>query len=66
MSVENGVRVMAGTFVLSSLALSLVSRWWLLLATFVGVNLIQSALTHFCPAEMILKKLGLRPGEKVE
>ncbi|MBP7830470.1 MAG: DUF2892 domain-containing protein [Kiritimatiellae bacterium] len=60
MTVENGVRVMAGTMVLLSLGLSFISPWWLLLTAFVGVNLIQSAFTHFCPAETILKKLGLR------
>ncbi len=60
MKVENGVRVMAGTMVLLSVVLTaLVSKWWLLLATFVGVNLIQSAFTGFCPAAHIMKKLGL-------
>ena len=51
---------MAGTMVLASLALAhWVSPWWLLLTAFVGVNLIQSALTGFCPAEMIFRKLGI-------
>lgn len=64
MTVEGSVRILAGTFVLSSLALSqLVSEWWLLLAAFVAVNLIQSALTHFCPAEMIFRKLGIGGGK---
>ena len=58
MTVENGVRVMAGTFVLLSLGLSFLSKWWLLFTAFVGVNLIQSAFTHVCPAEMILKRLS--------
>lgn len=58
----NGVRVVAGTFVLASLALGYwVHPGWFLFTAFVGVNLIQSAFTHFCPAEMILKKLGLKP-----
>jgi hypothetical protein len=49
--------------VLLSIALAhWVSSWWLLLGAFVGVNLIQSAFTGFCPAEIILKKLGV--GEK--
>jgi len=57
MTVENGVRVMAGTMILISLALATyVSHWWLLLTTFVGVNLIQSAFTGFCPAAMILRR----------
>jgi hypothetical protein len=63
MTVDNGVRVVAGSFVLASLALGRwVSPWWFLFTAFVGVNLIQSAFTGFCPAAMILRKLGLRPG----
>ena len=60
MTVENAVRVLAGTMVLTSLALAhWVSPYWLWLAVFVGVNLIQSAFTGFCPAEIILRKLGV-------
>lgn len=60
MTVENAVRILAGTFVLTSLALAhWVSPYWLWLAAFVGVNLIQSALTGFCPAEIIFKKMGV-------
>ena len=60
MKVENGVRIMAGTMVLIAVLLTaLFSKWWLLLAAFVGINLIQSAFTGFCPAVNILKKLGL-------
>lgn len=60
MKVENAVRILAGTMVLLSLALAhWVSPYWLWLAVFVGVNLIQSALTGFCPAEIIFKKLGV-------
>ncbi len=61
MNVEEGVRVMAGSLVLISLALGhWISAYWFLLTAFVGVNLIQSAFTGFCPAEAILKKLGLK------
>lgn len=60
MTLENAIRVLAGTLVLTSLALAhWVDQWWLLLAAFVGLNLIQSAFTGFCPAEIILKKLGV-------
>lgn len=60
MKTENAIRVLAGTMVLVSVALSqMVSPWWLMLAVFVGVNLIQSAFTGFCPAEGILRKLGI-------
>lgn len=58
MTVERGVRVMAGCMILLSLVLTLtVSRYWLYLTAFVGVNLIQSAFTGFCPAEMMLKRI---------
>lgn len=64
MTVENGIRVLAGTLVLTSIALThfLHTHWWLLLAAFVGVNLIQSAFTHFCPAEIFMKKAGMKSG----
>jgi Protein of unknown function (DUF2892) len=63
MKTESYIRILAGSMVLISLALShYVNHWWLLLAAFVGVNLIQSAFTGFCPAEIILHKLGLGDG----
>lgn len=66
MKLENAIRILAGSLVLLSLALAqLVSPWWLLLAAFVGVNLIQSAFTGFCPAENLLRKLGVGRGETV-
>lgn len=64
MTLENAIRVMAGTMVLLSLTLSrLHSEYWLLLTAFVGVNLIQSAFTGFCPAENILRGLGVGKGK---
>lgn len=63
MTVENGVRVMAGTMLLIGLTLGLlVNPWWFALVAFVGVNLIQSAFTGICPAAGILKKLGFKQG----
>jgi hypothetical protein len=65
MKMENAIRILAGSMVLLSVALThFVSPWWLLLAVFVGVNLIQSALTGFCPAEKIFAKLGIGQGGK--
>ena len=67
MKMENRIRVLAGTFVLTSLVLSqLVSPWWLLLAAFVGVNLVQSAFTGFCPAELILSKIFKEPAGRTQ
>lgn len=55
MSLEHAIRLMAGTMLAISLALYyFVSPYWLLLAGFVSLNLIQSSLTGFCPAETIL------------
>jgi len=64
MKMESYIRILAGTMVLISVTLShYVSPWWLLLAVFVGVNLIQSAITGFCPAEIILRRLGVGKAE---
>lgn len=61
MTVNNAIRILAGSMVLLSLVLTYwVSEWFVLLTIFVGVNLIQSAFTGFCPAEMIFRKFGLR------
>ena len=63
MTIDKGVRTVAGLLVLVSVALTaFVSPYWILLAAFIGVNLIQSAFTGFCPAEMILKRVGLSDG----
>lgn len=63
MQVENAVLAFAGLMILLSLALTLlVSPWFLLLTAFVGLNLVQTAFTGFCPAAIILKKLGLKAG----
>jgi hypothetical protein len=62
------VRLFAGTLLLVSLALGVpgsplfVSAWWLALTAFVGANLLQSALTRWCPLEIILRKLGVQGG----
>jgi len=59
MKTESLVRLLAGSMILLSVALVyFVSPWWLLLTCFVGVNLIQSAFTGFCPPTLILTKLG--------
>ena len=63
MSIDRIVLAFAGTMVLVSLLLGYyVNQYWLLLAAFVGLNLLQSAFTGFCPLAIILKKAGVRPG----
>ncbi len=61
MTVERTLRLMAGTFVLVSLALGhWVSPYWYLFTAFVGLNLFQSGITNWCPAMAILRKLGMK------
>lgn len=68
MTVNRIVRIVAGLFVLLSLALGVqgsplfVSANWLWFTAFVGANLFQSGFTTFCPLDMILKRLGVREG----
>jgi len=64
MSIDRLILAMAGSFILLSLVLSQVhSIYWLWLTAFVGLNLLQSAFTGFCPAALIFKKMGAKPGE---
>ncbi len=61
MTVERGLRLMAGVMVLLSIALTVyVSHYWIWLTVFVGLNLLQSALTNWCPAMFILRVIGLK------
>lgn len=60
MTLNEALRAIAGTFILISVALAhFVSPWWLLFTVFVGLNLLQSAFTRWCPMITILKKAGL-------
>lgn len=66
MTINSAIRVIAGFFVLLSVALGApasplyVSNYWLWFTAFVGANLFQSGLTGWCPMETILRKAGLR------
>ncbi len=63
MTLDRAVMAFAGVMVLISVLLtSLVSPYFLWFTVFIGGNLIQSSFTGFCPAAMVMKKLGLRPG----
>jgi len=60
MTLEHKIRLIAGTFVLASLALGWwVSPYWYLFTAFVGVNLIQSSITQWCLMEDILRWTGI-------
>lgn len=66
MTVERYIRIVAGLFIMISLALGVeesplfVSRWALAFTAFVGANLFQFGFTNFCPMTAILHKLGVK------
>jgi hypothetical protein len=63
MTVERVVRGMAGFFVLVGILLAHYhSEYWLFFTGFVGLNLLQSAFTDWCPAMTLLEKAGLKRG----
>lgn len=65
MTVERGLRLMAGIMVLVSLALAhFFSPYWLWLTAFVGVNLLQSAISNWCPAMVLLRAMGLKDANR--
>ena len=69
MTVNQIVRIVAGFFVMLSLALGVeasplfVNKYWLWFTLFVGFNLFQSGFTKFCPLDIILKKLGVKEND---
>lgn len=63
MTLDRSVLLFAGAMVLLSVALTLwVSQWFVLFTVFIGLNLMQSSVTGFCPAAMVFRALGAKPG----
>lgn len=61
MSIKDILRLVPGLMVLFSVAMGVyVNKWWLVIAVFVGLNLLQSAFTKWCLLEDILRKMGIR------
>ena len=61
MTVERGLRLIAGVFIIFSVTLAVVhSPWWLLLTAFVGLNLLQSGFTDWCPMMWLLQRFGFQ------
>jgi hypothetical protein len=61
MNVDRYLRLIAGFFIVASVALGYyVSPYWYLFTAFVGVNLFQSALTNWCPVMTFLRKAGVK------
>ena len=60
MTIDEGVRMVAGLFILASVVLGIrVNPWWFAFTAFVGLNLLQSAFTGWCPMMSLLKGVGL-------
>jgi len=63
MNLDRAVLAFAGVMILLSLALThFVSPWFWLFTAFIGLNLLQSSLTGFCPAAIVFRKLGIASG----
>ena len=63
MKIDSFIRLLAGTVTLLGVAVTFfVSPWGLLIPAFVGLNLIQSSFTGFCPAAMVFRAFGVKPG----
>lgn len=61
MTIERALRIIAGVMILISVVLThFVSPWWLLLTAFIGLNLLQSGFTNWCPMMNILRAAGLK------
>jgi hypothetical protein len=64
MSLDRAVMMFAGLMILISVALTYwVHPAWMWLTVFVGLNLLQASITGFCPAAMLFRRLGVRPGQ---
>ena len=64
MSIDRAVMFFAGAMALLGVVLGwMVNPYWYLLSGFVGLNLMHSSITGFCPAAMVFKALGMKPGE---
>ena len=62
MTIERGLRLIAGLFICASVLLAVLhSPYWLVFTGFVGLNLTQSALTNWCPMVWLLARVGLEP-----
>ena len=60
MTVNDYIHMIAGTFILASLALGVwVNPYWFFFTAFVGLNLFQYGITKFCPMAIVLRKLGV-------
>ncbi len=63
MTLDRAVMLFAGTMVLLSVALTVwLSPYWVWFTVFIGLNLMQSAITGFCPAAIVFRKLGVKSG----
>ncbi len=67
MTVERYLRAIAGVFILLSLGLAMIhSNYWLIFTAFVGLNLLQSGFTNWCPMMNILKSCGVKESSECQ
>lgn len=63
MTLDRAVLAFAGLVVLASVALAqFIHPYWIWLTVFAGVNMLQASFTGFCPAALLLKSVGVKPG----
>ncbi|MGA0599577.1 YgaP family membrane protein [Caulobacter sp. KR2-114] len=63
MTLDRAVLAFAGFVVLLGVALAyFIHPWWIALSAFAGLNMIQASFTGVCPAAMVFKALGVKPG----
>lgn len=61
MTIERALRIIAGIMILISVLLTqLVNSWWILLTAFIGLNLLQSGVTNWCPMISLLRAWGMK------
>lgn len=66
-TVERGLRLVAGLFVMLSVLLGVyVSPWFFAFTAFVGANLFQSAFTNWCPMMVVLRRTGLKDAGRLD
>ncbi|HKT11326.1 MAG TPA: DUF2892 domain-containing protein [Terriglobia bacterium] len=62
MDLNRWLRLIAGTFIVTTVLLGYyINAWWFVFTGFVGLNLFQSAFTNWCPMMAFLRKLGVKP-----
>jgi hypothetical protein len=63
-NLDRAVMLFDSIVTLASVVLTVaLSHWWLLLTTFIGLKMLQASITGFCPAAVVMKRLGVQSGQ---